>query len=148
MTKHEPYWRRFAERAALAAALAAVGACGETRRARVGETIEMGTFRVRVESIEVEDRRHQGVAVEVRVRLSVDGGNRFERMDFADRLNRERIYLRAEDGWRERLYGNSAGADARGIELAAYPGKDRSGYRLSIGNPHGGPSRVEVELGR
>lgn len=148
MTRQGRFWLRFAEGAVLAAALAAIVSCGETRRARTGETIEMGQFRLRVASIEVEDRRHQGVAVEVRVRLTVDGGNRFERMDFSDRLNAARMYLETGDGWRQRVYAIMSGEDARGILLSAYPGTDRRGYVLSLGNPGGRPSRVEVDLGR
>ena len=135
--------------AALVGVLAGVWSCAKPERARMGETIEMGRFRVRVESIEVEDRRHQGVPVEVRVRLRCDGGNRFERMDFADLLSRKgKVYLRAEDGWSERLYFTSTGEDARSMVMAAYPKQDRRGYVLSIGNPYGQPARVEVELRR
>lgn len=144
MTRRARFWLRFAETAGLLLVLS----CGPPRQARVGETVEMGPFRVRVESVEVEDRRHQGVELEMRVRLSVDGGNRFERMDFADRMNRARAYLEAADGWRQKVWVLTSGEDARSIALAGYPGKDRRGYRLSLGNPYGKPSRVEVELGR
>lgn len=149
MPRREQSLRRFGRTAALAAALAGAWSCTRPAQARIGQTIEMGPFRVRVESVEVVDRRHQSVPVEVRVRLTCDGGNRFERMDFADLLSRKgKAYLRAADGWNERLHFMSSGDDARSMTLTGYPKEDRRGYVLSLGNPYGKPSRVEVDLGR
>lgn len=149
MTRHERFWRRSGKAAALAAALAGLWSCAQPARVRMRETLEMGKFRVRVESVTVEDRRHQGVPVEVRVRLNCDGGNRFERMDFAETMNRKgKAWLMSEEGWRERVSFLTSGEDARALVLQAYPPRDMRNYVLRIDNPYGKPKRLEVELVR
>ncbi len=115
----------------------------------MGETFRMGEFRLRVQSVQVEDRRHQGVPLDVEIRLSCDGGNRFDRMDFADALSRKgRVYLRAEGGWRKRLSLSASGDDARALVAHAYPPPGSRGYVLTLGNPYGSPRQFQVDLGR
>ncbi len=142
-------WPRFSDAILLAAALFAASCGHSTRQVRVGETFTVGNFALRVQSINVADRRHQGVELDVEIRLSCDGGNRFDRIDFADSISRSgRVYLRAQSGWRERLYLSTWGESAAELVAHAYPPADARGLVLSIRNPSGEPGEFEVDLGR
>ncbi len=150
MRKRGRSWRRFSSEGALAVAGATLLACSQAVcHARMGERFTVGEFRLSVQSVTAEDRRHQGVPLDVEIRLSCDGGNRFDRMDLAGVLSRKgRVYLRAKGGWRERLYLSTSGEDARAMVAHAYPPTGSQGYVLSLSNPYGQPEQIEVDLGR
>ncbi len=149
MRERSKSWPKFVRVAALGIAAAAVLACSHVVRTRMGETFTMGDFHLRVESATAEDRRYQGVPLDVEIRLSCDGGNRFDRMDLAEALSKKgRVYFRTEGGWRERLYLLSRGDDARALVAHAYPPQGSKGYVLTLRNPFGKPDQIEVDLGR
>ena len=151
MRRRDRSWRRsVSEAATLAVAAVALLGCTQTMRVQMGETFSVGQFRLRVQSVTAEQRRnYKGVRLDVEIRLSCDGGTRFDRMDFAEALTRKgRVYFRAEGGWRERLYLSASGEDARALVTHAYPAAHSRGYVLSLDNPYGRPEQIEVDLGR
>jgi hypothetical protein len=144
--------RRRAALAALLALTALSWGCSQEKSARLGEQLRMGPFTLRVTSVDAYTRGHQGVPFEVEVRVTCDGGNRFERMDFADTLSKkEKIYFSTSGGWRDRAWMLARGDDNRDFVLHANPPLDSKGFVLDIGNPYAKwdePGRILVDLGR
>lgn len=109
----------------------------------------MGKFVLRADSVEAYGRAPQGVPWEVKVLFSLEGGNRFERYDFAEAVSRKgRVYFTTSAGWRDRYWLSGAGDEHRTLHLFAYPPLESRGYTLEIGNPYGEPRRFIVDLGR
>lgn len=148
MRKRGRYWPRFSSVALVV--MAFLPACSKpAHRLRVGETLAAGEFHLAVQSVRVLDRRHQGVPVDVEIRLSCDGGNRFQRMDLADALSRKNpAYFTASGGWRERLFFSTSGEQGNILLAHAYPPVGSRGYVLTLINPDGRRERIEVDLGR
>lgn len=115
----------------------------------MGQVMRMGQFVLRADSVAVYSRQHQGVPLEVKVVFTVGGGNRFERLEFAEAVARQgRVYLITSTGWRDRCWFAGAGEDQRSAELYGHPPKGSSGYTLEIGNPYGEPKRFILDLGK
>jgi hypothetical protein len=150
MRRRDKSCQKFSSKVALALAMVSLLGCSQaTYHAHMRETFTVGEFHLYVESVTAEDRRHQGVPLDVEIRLSCDGGNRFDRMDLAEALNKKgRVYFRANGGYRERLYLFTAGEDARELVTHAYPPPGSQGYVLRLGNPYGQHEQIEADLGR
>ena len=149
MRKRGRYWRRFSSAIALVA-VAFLSACSKApRRLRIGETFAMGEFRLAVQSVTVLDRRHQGVPVDVEIRLTCYGGNRFQRMDLANALSRKSpAYFTTNGGWRERLFFSTSGEQGTILLAHVYPPVGSRGYVLTLVNTYGQREHIEVDLGR
>ena len=158
MWRRERCWRSCGEltpRVSLSAALAAVvllSGCSHQARARVGQDLQLGPYVLRVTSVEAYTRAHQGVPFEVEMRVRCDGGNRFERMDFAEKLSRTgRIRFSTAQGWRERGWLLARGDDFHDFVIHANPPLQSKGMMLEIGNPYAKarePDLILVDLGR
>lgn len=139
--------RRCAE-ACLLLALAA-WACAKPERVQMGQVMRMGQFVLRADSVQVYSREHQGVPLEVKVVFTLGGGNRFDRLDFAEAVARQgRVYLMTSAGWRDRCWFAGEGDDQRSAHVIGNPPRGSSGYSLEIGNPYGEPKRFILDLGR
>jgi hypothetical protein len=158
MLRRERCWRSCGEltrKASLSAALAAsvlLSGCSHEARARVGQDLPFGPYVLRVTSVEAYTRAHQGVPFEVEMRVRCEGGNRFEPMDFAEKLSRtERIHFSTAQGWRERGWLLARGDDFHDFVIHASPLVQSTGMMLEIGNPYAKvrePNSILVDLGR
>jgi len=111
--------------------------------------MRMGQFVLRADSVEVYSREHQGVPLEVKVLFTLGGGNRFDRLAFAETISRKgRVYLTTSAGWRDRCGFGGVGEDQRIAQVLGYPPRGSSGYSLEIGNPYGEPKRFILDLGK
>jgi hypothetical protein len=129
--------------------LALSAGCSRPQQVALREEMRLGQFRLRVVSVEVYTRDHQGVPLEVEVQFSLNGGNRFDRADFAENVSRHgRLYFRTAAGWRQRVWMLSRGDNFGTLVLHANPPRNSRGYVLEIGNPYGSPSKFVVDLGR
>ena len=109
----------------------------------------MGQFVLRADSVEVYSREHQGLPLEVTIHFTVGGGNRFDRLDFAETVSRDgRIHITSSTGWRDRCWLLGEGEDQRNARVQANPPRGSRGYTLEIGNPYGEPKRFVLDLGR
>ena len=140
--------RRRCVEAWLILALAA-GACAKPERVQMGQVMRMGQFVLRADSVEVYSRQHQGVPLEVKVFFTIGGGNRFDRLEFAETVSRKgRVYLVAASGWRDRCWLSGVEEDQRAAHVIGNPPRGSSGYSLEIGNPYGDPRRFILDLGK
>jgi hypothetical protein len=115
----------------------------------MGQVMRMGQFVLRADSVEVYSRQHQGVPLEVKVFFTIGGGNRFDRLEFAETVSRKgRVYLVAASGWRDRCWLSGAGEDQRAAHVIGNPPPGSSAYSLEIGNPYGEPRRFILDLGK
>lgn len=106
-------------------AFMALCSCTKETRLHRGDRISFGSFELTVTSFDSYSREHQGVPWEVEIRLDCKGGNRFERIDFAESLSRRgRIYFYNAEGWRERVWLFRKGDDAQEFYIRANPPKD------------------------
>ena len=127
----------------------AAAACASPERVQIGQVMRMGQFVLRADSVEVYSREHQGVPLEVMVHFTVGGGNRFDRLDFAETVSRRgRIYITSSAGWRDRCWLLGEGEDRRNARLQANPPRGSRGYTLEIDNPYGEPKRFILDLGK
>lgn len=114
--------------------------------AALGDAMPMGPFVLKAVSAEAYSRAHQGVPWEVEVMFTVDGGNRFERDDFANAVNHKGVVIEDASGWSERgwlLWRN----DERGLfAVQVTPPKEGHAYTLRIANPYGKPAAYQIEL--
>ena len=111
--------------------------------------MRMGQFVLRADSVAVYSREHQGVPLEVKVEFTVGGGNRFDRLDFTERVSSDgRVYLASSAGWRQRCWLAGADEDQRRAQVVGTPPRGSSGYSLEIGNPYGEPRRFILDLGK
>lgn len=139
--------RRCAE--ALVLLTLATGACTKPERVQMGQVMRMGQFVLRADSVQVYSREHQGVPLEVKVVFTLGGGNRFDRVDFAEAVARRgRVYLITSAGWRDRCWFAGEGDDQRSAYVIGTPPRGSSGYSLDIGNPYGEPKRFILDLGK
>jgi hypothetical protein len=143
-------WRKFSNGVIIAAAAGFLLGCSEPAQlVPMRKTFAVGQFRLQVVSVNVEDRRHNGLQLDVEIRLSYEGRNRFDRLDFADALNKEgRPYLRARGGWRERIYLATRRDDTSELVGHGYPPFSSQGYVMGLRNPYGKRELIEVDLGR
>lgn len=142
-------WRRCAEAWLLALACVAAGACEKPERVEIGQVMRMGQFVLRADSVEVYSRQHQGVPLEVQVHFTIGGGNRFDRLDFAETLSRKGgIHISASTGWRDRCWLLGEGDDQRNAYVQGNPPLGSSGFTLDIRNPYGEPRRFILNLGK
>lgn len=140
-------WRRCAD-ACLLLALVTAG-CERPEPVQMGQVMRMGQFVLRADAVRVYSREHQGVPLEVEVFFTLGGGNRFERLDFAEAVSRRSgVYLTTSAGWRRRCWLFGVGDDQRKLRLTGTPPRDSRGYALDIGNPYGKPRRFVLDLGR
>ena len=140
--------RRNCAEALVLTALVLAG-CGSTERIAMRQDMRMGRFVLRATSVEVYAQSRQGEPLEVEVLFRLDGGNRFERADFAENVSRRgRVLIRTSAGWRDRCWLGGVGEDVRTLKLRASPPLGSSGYVLEIGNPYGRPSKYVLDLGR
>jgi len=147
MKKPNASWRRCAD-LCLFLTLAA-GACATPEHVQIGQVMHMGQFVLRADSVEVYSREHQGVPLEVKVLFTLGGGNRFDRLEFADAVAlKGRVYLITSTGWRDRCGFGGVGEDQRTMQVYGRPPRGSSGYRLEIGNPYGEPKRFILDLGK
>ena len=127
----------------------ATAACAKPERVQVGQVMRMGQFVLRADSVQVYSREHQGVPLEVKVIFTLGGGNRFDRLDFAEAVARRgRVYLVTSAGWRDRCWITGVGEDQRTLEVLGHPPRGSRGYSLDIGNPYGEPKRFILDLGQ
>ena len=143
-------WRRCAEAWLLLAAVGtATAACAKPERVQIGQVMRMGQFVLRADSVQVYSREHQRVPLEVKVLFTLGGGNRFDRLDFAEAVSRKgRVYLTTSAGWRDQCGFDSVGEDQRTVEVLGWPPRGSSGFALEIGNPYGEPKRFVLDLGK
>lgn len=142
--------RSFLRGAAALLLAAAAGACiAPPTKVAVGQDMPMGGFVLRAESVRAYSRAHQGVPWEVEVRFTVTGGNKFERDDFAEAVNRRgKVIVRAANGWHDRgwlLYRDEARTR---YAMQVNPPLGSQGYTVEIGNPYGKPVRYLLDLGQ
>jgi len=150
MSKPGASWRRSVD-ACLILAIAAVAAaaCAKPERVQMGQVMRMGEFVLRADSVQVYSREHQGVPLEVKVLFTLGGGNRFDRLDFAEAVSRRgRVYLGTSAGWRDRCWFLGVGDDQRQMYMLGHPPRGSSGYTVDIGNPYGKPKRFILDLGK
>jgi hypothetical protein len=133
----------------LAIAALAAGACATPERVEIGQVMRMGQFVLRADSVEVYSRQHQGVPLEVQVHFTIGGGNRFDRLDFAETLSRKGgIFITASSGWRDRCWLLGEGDDQRNAYVQSSPPLGSSGFTMDIRNPYGEPKRFVLDLGK
>jgi hypothetical protein len=142
------WWRCVEPWALLAAALAAA-ACQEPERVQIGQVMRMGQYVLRADAVRVYSRAHQGVPLEVKVEFTLGGGNRFDRLEFAETVSSKgQVFLAASGGWRERCWLSGVGEDQRQAEVVGNPPDGSTGFTLEIGNPYGEPKRFVLDLGK
>ena len=139
--------RRCAE--ALVLLTLATGACTKPERVQMGQIMRMGQFVLRADSVQVYSRDSRYKPLEVRVVLTLGGGNRFDRVGLAEAVTyKSRVYFTTSAGWRDRTAFGWIGEDVRTIHVSGYPPRGSSGYSLDIGNPYGEPKRFILDLGK
>ena len=130
-------------------AASAAAACAKPERVQIGQVMRMGQFVLRADAVDVYSRAQQGVPLEVKVLFTVGGGNRFDRLEFAETVSRKgRVFLVTTAGWRDRCWLSGIGEDQRSAYVVGNPPLDSRGYSLEIGNPYGEPRRFVLDLGR
>ena len=126
--------------------------CTRERRIRIGQDIRMDPFTLRVTSVEGYSRAHQGIPWEVEIRLDCSGGNRFERMDFAEALSRKGgVRFATAEGWHDRAWLLRRGDDMREFFIHVNPPEKSSGMTLALRDPRqsaAGRDRILVDLGK
>jgi hypothetical protein len=127
----------------------ATAACAKPEPVQMGQVMRMGQFVLRADSVDVYSRAHQGVPLEVKVFFTVGGGNRFDRLEFAETVSRKgRVFLVTSAGWRNRCWLSGIGEDQRRAYVVGNPPLDSRGYSLEIGNPYDEPKRFILDLGK
>ena len=125
--------------------------CSREVRVRVGDEIRMGAFTLRVTSVDSYSREHQGVPWEVVIEVECSGGNRFERLDFAETLSRRgRIHFSTAERFHERAWLIRKSDDAAEFDIHLNPPQASKGMTLEFSNPRpkfGEPDRFVVDLG-
>jgi hypothetical protein len=133
----------------LALAAAAAAGCAKPERVQIGQVMRMGQFVLRADSVEVYRRNSQFKPLEVKILFTLGGGNRFDRLEFAETVSRRgRVYLASSAGWREPAWLSGIGEDQRTMQTYGHPPRDSKGYSLEIGNPYGEPRRFILDLGK
>ena len=147
MSRPGASWRGCASAAIVTVLLAA--ACAKPARVQIGQVMRMGQFVLRADSVEVYSLAHQGVPLEVKVLFTLGGGNRFDRLEFAETVSgKGRVYLVAATGWRDRCWLSGIGDDQRSAHAVCNPPAGSRGFTLDIGNPYGEPKRFVLDLGK
>ncbi|MFC3071117.1 hypothetical protein [Phenylobacterium soli] len=132
----------------LAAVLALACCAPQPTPAVMGEDMAMGPFTLRAVSAASYSRAHQGVPWEVEVRFTVAGGNRFERDDFANAVNRKGLRVHDAAGWSERGWLLWRNDERTLFAVQVNPPAEGHGYVAEIHNPYGKPAVYRVDLGR
>jgi hypothetical protein len=132
-----------------AAAAVCAGACAKPERVQMGQVMRMGQFVLRADSVQTHSRDSRYRPLEVRVVFTLGGGNRFDRLGFAEAVTyKSRVYLNTSAGWRDRCAFGWIDEDLRTIHVSGYPPGGSSGFTLEIGNPYGEPRRFILDLGK
>jgi hypothetical protein len=118
------------------------------RPVQMGEPMRMGPFLLRAATVEVLIDRPYHRPDEIRVGFVLAGGNRFERMDFADSVTQRGIFVRTAAGWRQECRLEGTSEDQQALAVVAHPPRGSSGFKVEIVNPYGEPARFMVDLGR
>jgi len=140
--------RRFPRGFALLVLLV-VAACadGGPKPVAMQQDMPMGPFTLRAVSAEAYSRAHQGVPWQVDVVFEVSGGNRFDRVDLANRVSRAGVVFRTAEGWHERTWLLWRGEEVESFGLQANPPLGSRGYTVDIPNPYGKSEIYRLDLG-
>lgn len=114
----------------------------------LGDPMPMGPFTLRAVSIDSYSRAHQGVPWEIEVRFTLEGGNRFERDDFANAVTHKGLTIRDAAGWSERGWLLWRNDERTLFAVQVNPPQEGHGYTARIANPYGKPAAYVVDLGR
>lgn len=114
----------------------------------MGEPMRMGPFLLRAATVEVMIDQPYGRPDELKVTFVLAGGNRFERMDFADRVTERGVFVRTVAGWRQQCRLEGASEDQQTQTVVTYPPHGSTGFRVEIVNPYGEPASFMVDLGQ
>lgn len=140
-------WPRPFREPLILAALLALAACqAPPTPVALGDPMPMGPFVLKAVSAEAYSRAHQGVPWEVQVMFTLEGGNRFERDDFANAVNHKGIVVRDAAGWSERGWLLWRNQERDLFAVQANPPKEGHAYTLRIANPYGKPAAYQIEL--
>ena len=113
----------------------------------VGDPMPMGPFVLRAVSVDSYSRAHQGVPWEVEVRFTVEGGNRFERDDFANAVTHKGLVIKDAAGWRERGWLLWRNDERTLFAVQVHPPQEGHGYTARVANPYDKPAAYVVDLG-